>query len=117
MRSRRTWRGCAPVSAVWPPEMTTENNDARPAANGTGEKQADRPGPTVAELAAAEHARRRWRLHQVGARRRISVALDRHCGVELPEVGAVHIDYTACGLTLGWPERVAAGIAMQERAA
>lgn len=73
----------------------------------------------VSEPGTAERTRRRWILRQVGQGRRISVALDQLCGIEVRDPGTVQIDYAACGLDLGWPERRAAGLALlaQERAA
>lgn len=66
------------------------------------EKQAGDLGPIVADR---DRARRRWRLHLVGSHRRISVALDQRCGIEVPPPGAVQIDYQATGLDLGCLER------------
>jgi hypothetical protein len=80
-------------------------------------KQAGRPSAaSVTDLAIVERARRRWKLHKrFTVARRISVALDQRCGVELPELGAVQIDYAAMGFDLGFPERCAAGLALLER--
>lgn len=79
------------------------------------DKQAEQAKPMVADDAVRDRARRRWRLHLVGCRRRISVALDQRCGIQIPDPGIVQIDYAATGLTLGFPERRAAGLAGLER--
>lgn len=98
--------------------MPLNEENRRPPTWEAGEaatQQADDLKPMVADSAAAERARRRWRLHLVGCRRRISVALDQRCGIEIPEPGVIQIDYHATGLDLGWPERRALGLALLEQ--
>ncbi|GIF16204.1 hypothetical protein [Actinoplanes teichomyceticus] len=86
--------------------MATDDN-ARPAANGTGEKQAGQPESIVTDVRAAERSRRsrRW------ARRELDELLD----VPEPEIHAV--DYSGMGFDLGVSERTVAGRALRERAA
>jgi len=90
----------------------SDNENARPGDEVQGGRQSGwRAGFSVTDV---DRIRRRWRLHQIGTRRRISAALDRRCGIAAPEPGAVQIDYAATGLTLGYPERRAAGRALLE---
>jgi hypothetical protein len=89
--------------------MTHTTNGAGGSESPAPYKQAGRPEAMVAQFRASERSRRsrRW------ARRELDALLD------LPNPPAVALDYDLCGLTLGWPERVAAGRALlaQERAA
>jgi hypothetical protein len=72
-------------------------------------KQAGRPGAMVTDRREAERSRRsrRW------AQRELDALLD------VREPAPAEIDYAACGLTLGMPERRAGGLALLqlERAA
>lgn len=83
-------------------------NRSRLAGNEAATKQVDQDRPrSVPDRREAERSRRsrRWARHQ----------LDALVGTRVP--APVEIDYRACGLDLGWLERVAAGRALRERAA
>jgi hypothetical protein len=92
----------------------TENEQSRPAVNEAANSNST---SIVSDATDIERVRRRWRLRQLADRRKVSVALDRHCGAPALEVGEV--DYDAQGLTLGYAERRAAGLRIlsQESAA
>lgn len=65
---------------------------------------------------------RRERLRAVPNRRRVSAELDARCGLVPRSRTAIEFTtnddwYAASGLTLGWPERRAAGLALIGRAA
>jgi hypothetical protein len=94
--------------------MTQTHNAPEGSETSGADKQADQATRIVTQSPDIEQVRRRWRLRQVRRRRRISAALDRHCGVAR-DVAAVQIDYHATGLDLGWPERRAAGLRLLER--
>lgn len=77
----------------------------------SGPPQAAPTTTSTAAIVADRRAVERSRLSRRWARRE----LDHVLGVAELEPGAVQIDYAATGLTLGWPERRAAGLALLER--
>jgi hypothetical protein len=85
----------------------TRDEERRPAGNGAAQQQVGETATSV------DRARRRWRLHQVGTRRRIATAFEVVAGVQRPEPGTV--DYARMGFTLGIEQRRAAGLALLDR--
>jgi hypothetical protein len=91
--------------------MTTRDNEnARPGAeSGTGAEQADDLGAMLADPRGTAHYRRRAGYV---ARDQLDALLD---VPRLADLALVEIDYAKQGLTLGLPERRAAGLAILER--
>lgn len=81
-----------------------DNDNARPGPESeTGGKRVDQDRVrSLADWRASERCRARRQLDQV---------------LGIPDSPMGEIDYSACGLDLGWPERVAAGVALLERSA
>lgn len=87
--------------------MTQTTNTPEGSETSGAHKQVGQPVAIVATQRARDYSRRQAAV----ARRRLDVQLG------VADFPHVEIDYAACGLTLGWPERVAAGLALRERAA